>query len=71
MHQMFRQASAFNQTLCGAAWVDSTGGKEHMFTDSGTNAGIAKLACSFSLQQESGHTEESRPKAEAASWEAL
>ena len=34
MENMFLRASAFNQKLCGDAWVQSKADKSDMFTDS-------------------------------------
>merc|ERR1712032_338731 len=43
MQQMFTEASAFQQTLCGAAWVNSRASKIDMFY--GSPGSISKTVC--------------------------
>merc|ERR1712010_263261 len=48
MQLMFIEASSFQQTLCGAAWVDSKASKVDMFTRS--PGSISDTVCVFSPQ---------------------
>ena len=45
---MFKDASAFSRTLCGAAWVQSTAdNRTGMFAGAGANARVAGQSCTF------------------------
>jgi hypothetical protein len=43
MKWMFSNASSFQQTLCGVAWVDSNAAKANMFT--GSPGSISNAVC--------------------------
>ena len=49
MVNMFAQATAYTQVLCGNTWIESTASKTSMFNSAGAGAKIGTEICSCSL----------------------